>query len=99
MKGTDITQEQIEKWKEQYDAVFRIGPTEQGFVGYARNATRQEMSFVSAIKDPIKFNEALLKACWLGGDKEIMEKDSIFMGLAGQIQLLMHAEEVAMEKL
>lgn len=85
MKKSEISQEQIDKWKEQYDAVFRIGPTEKGFVGYCRNATRQEMSFVSAVKDPIKFNEALLKACWLDGDAEIQENDAIFMGLAPQI--------------
>lgn len=99
MKGSEIPQSKIDEWKEQYDAVFRIGPTEQGFVAYARNATRQEISFCSTIKDPVRFNEALLNKCWLDGDEEIKSKDSIFMGLAGQIAQLMHSEEVKMEKL
>ncbi|MBK5213636.1 MAG: hypothetical protein JJE55_08260 [Flavobacteriaceae bacterium] len=99
MKGSEIPQEQIDKWKKQFDVVFRIGPTEKGYVGYCRNATRQEMSFLSVQKDPIKFNEGLLKACWLDGDKEIQERDAIFMGLASQIAQLMHSEEVKMEKL
>lgn len=99
MKGSEIPQDQIEKWKEQYDAVFRLRSKETGYVGYCRNATRQEMSFLSTVKDPVKFNEQLLKTCWLDGDVEIQEKDSIFMGLADQIAKLMYSEEVEMEKL
>lgn len=93
------SKEQIENWKKQYDAVFKISAPEKGFCAYCRNPSRQQMSFISAIKDPVKFNEALLKACWIDGDMEIQTSDSIFMGLGPQIAQLMHAEEVKLEKL
>lgn len=99
MKKTEITPEQIEAWKATHDAVFKITAPEKGLVAYCRNPTRQEMSFISSIKDPIKFNEQLLKTCWLGGDMEIQTSDTIFMGLAPQIAQLMHSEEVKLEKL
>ena len=93
------TNEQIENWKKKHDAVFRITAPEKNLCAYCRNPTRQEMSYVSSIKDPVKFNEALLKTCWLDGDMEIQTSDSVFMGLAPQIAQLMHAEEVVLEKL
>lgn len=99
MKGSEIPQEQIEKWKQDYDAVFILRSKETGYVAYCRNATRQEISFLSSVKDPVKFNEQLLKTCWLDGDMEIQQKDSIFMGLAEKIAKLMYSEEVEMEKL
>ena len=91
--------DQIKAWKQQYDAVFKITAPEKQLCAFCRNPTRQEMSFISEIKDPVKFNEALLKNCWLEGDKEIQTSDTVFMGLAPQIAQLMHSEEVILEKL
>lgn len=93
------TPEQIEKWKSEYAAVFKITCPEKNLAAYCHAPTRQQMSFVSTVKDPIKFNEALLKACWLEGDMEIQTDDSVFMGLSSQIAELMHFEEVKLEKL
>lgn len=95
----EATPEQIENWKKQHDAVFKITAPERKLTAFCRNPTRQEMSFVSGIKDPVKFNETLLKTCWLDGDMEIQTSDTVFMGLAPQIAKLMHSEEVILEKL
>ena len=93
------TEEQIKAWKEKYEAVFRITCKERELAAYCRNPTRQELSFISTIKDSVKFNEALLKNCWLEGDDKIQTSDTVFMGLAPQIAQLMHSEEVILEKL
>jgi hypothetical protein len=93
------TPKQIEEWKKDNDVVFKISAPELKLVAYCRNPTRQEMSFIHEIKDPIKFNETLLKTCWLDGDMEIQTRDSVFMGLAPQIGELMHSAEVKLEKL
>lgn len=93
------TKEQIEQWKKQYDAVFKISCPTRKLVAYCHNPSRQQMSYISSVKDPVKFNEALLKACWIDGDMEIQTSDTVFMGLAPQIAELMHAEEVKLEKL
>lgn len=93
------TEEQLAAWKKQFEAVFKITCKEKDLAAYCRNPTRQEMSYVSSIKDGVKFNEALLKTCWLEGDMEIQTSDTVFMGLAPQIANLMHSEEVTLEKL
>lgn len=95
----EITQEQIDAWKAQHTHVFKITAKDRGLTAYCRSVKRQEMSYISSVKDPIKFNELLLNTCWLAGDEEIKTDDAIFMGLAPQISKLMHAEEVELEKL
>lgn len=93
------TPEQIEQWKSQHAGVFQLTAKEADKRAYVRNPNRKELSYISQIKDPIKFNEALLDACWLDGDTEIKTDDTIFMGLSEKIALLLDFQEVELEKL
>lgn len=95
----EVTQDQIDAWKKQYAGVFRLTAKDANKQAYVRNPNRKELSYISQIKDPIKFNEALLEACWLDGDQEIKTDDTIFMGLSEKISLLLDFQEVELEKL
>lgn len=93
------TDEQISAWKEKYDQVFKLSV--DGKVAYLHSPDRKTLSYASSIgaKDPIKFNEILLKQCWIDGDKEIQTNDSLFMSVSGQMAELLNFKESALEKL
>ena len=76
-----ITQTQIDDWKKQHGDVVLY--TVDDKEGYFRKPTRQELSYASVasnqMKDVIKYSETLMNACWLGGDREILDKDEYFI--------------------
>ena len=76
----EVTADQINAWKEQHGEVFAIKVN--GHVCYLRKPTRRELSFATTAgkNDPLKFNETLLRGCWLGGSEAIRRDDDKFMG-------------------
>ena len=94
-----VSKEEIQKWKEQYGSVFKISVADK--VAYLKTPDRKTMSYASTVgaKNPIKFNEVLLKNCWLGGDEEIQTNDSLFMSVSTQIAEIIEIKEAKLEKL
>lgn len=97
----EITQIQIEDWKKQHGDV--VSYTVEDKVGYFRKPTRQEISYASVasnqMKDVIKYSETLMNACWLGGDREILDKDEYFIGAMGVIEALAEVKTGEVKKL
>lgn len=93
------TKTQIENWKKEHGEIFRFKSEKHKKAVYCRKPKRNEMSFVSTIKDPLKFNEALLKACWLDGDNEILTNDDIFLGISAEVSTLLEFAKIDVEKL
>lgn len=94
-----ITKQQIDSWKEQYRKVFKI--TVEGKIAYLKAPDRKTLSYAASIgsKDPMKYNEVLLKNCWLGGDMEIQTDDSLFLSACSQLVDLIEIKEATLEKL
>jgi len=94
-----ITQAQIDAWKLQHDSVFKIEVDKR--VAYLRSPNRKEYEYAAMVgaKSGVKFNEYMLKTCWLGGDMEIQTKDSLFMGVAGKLAAIIDIKEATLEKL
>lgn len=92
------SKEQITDWKKEHGKIFRFKSPEHDKAVYCRKPKRKEMSYISAIKDPLKFNEALLKACWLNGDDDILTNDDIFLGLSGEVSQLLEFAKIEVEK-
>ena len=99
MNKENITQEQIDLWKQQFESVFKVQIEDK--VAYLRSPNRKELSYASKLggQDPFGFNEHILKCCWLDGDKEIQEKDSFFMALSGKLDKIIEIKEAKLEKL
>ena len=95
----DVTKEQIKQWKAKYKEVFvlRVDDT----VAYLRTPDRATLSYAStlATKDPMKFNEAILTNCWLGGDEEIKTDDALFLSASSKLGELIQIKEATLEKL
>ena len=93
------TTEQINAWKEQHGDIFAFKV--DGHICYLRKPTRRDLSFASSAgkKDPLKFNESLLRDCWLGGSEAIRCDDDKFMGASGLLEKIIPDAEAELEKL
>ena len=63
--------------------------------------TRQilDAAMASSTKRNSKFNETLLKNCWLAGDKEIVEDDAYFLAASTQLDEMIEFKEASLKKL
>ena len=95
----DVTKEQIKQWKAEYKEVFVLRVDDK--VAYLRTPDRATLSYAStlATKDPMKFNEAILTNCWLGGDEEIKTDDALFLSASSKLGELIQIKEATLEKL
>lgn len=91
--------EQIAAWKEQYGELFAIRTG--GHVCYLRKPSRRAISYASVAgkSDPLKFNETLLKECWLGGSDAVRRNDDLFLAASGVLDQLIVVKEAELEKL
>ena len=95
----DVTKEQIKQWKAKYKEVFVLRVDDK--VAYLRTPDRATLSYAStlATKDPMKFNEAILTNCWLGGDEEIKTDDALFLSASSKLGELIQIKDATLEKL
>ncbi|WP_418450186.1 hypothetical protein [Alistipes sp.] len=91
--------EQIEEWKGKYGDIFAIRAEEH--ICYLRKPTRKAISYASVAGkiDPLKFNETLLRECWLGGSEEIRKNDDLFLAASGVLDQIIEVKEAQLEKL
>ena len=96
---TEVTKEQIEEWKAKHESVFCIEV--DGKKAYLKNPDRKTLSFASSVatSNPLKFNEILLKGCWLGGDEEIQTNDSLFLSASSKLAEIIEVKEATLVKL
>ena len=89
----------IDEWKKRHGDIYAIKV--DGHVCYLRKPTRRDLSFASSAgkKDPLKFNETLLRDCWLGGSEAIRRDDDKFMGASGVLDKIIPDAEAELEKL
>jgi hypothetical protein len=74
----EATEEQIQKWKQEHGDVFAIKVEDK--ICYLKRPDRKTFSFASQVQnDPLRFNEVILKNCWLAGDEQILTDDSLFL--------------------
>ncbi|TCI93677.1 hypothetical protein [Tenacibaculum sp. M341] len=94
----EITQEQINNWKQQHGDVFEISVDEAK--GYLKKPDRKTLSYAmtNAQTNPLGFAEVIMENCWLGGDEEIKVNDGYFLAAAGQIDKLIEIKEAELKK-
>lgn len=93
------TPEQIAAWKEEHGDVFSIKA--EGHICYLKKPSRKAISYASVAGkvDPLKFNETLLRECWLGGSEEIRKNDDLFLAASGVLNDIVEVKEAELEKL
>ena len=49
--------------------------------------------------DPLRYNEIILKDCWLAGDEEIQTNNGLFLSVSAQLPKLIEIKEAELVKL
>lgn len=99
-KKTELaTPEQLQAWKDKYEKVWKLKVADKEAI--VRSPQRNELSYAAKVgaNDPMKYNEFMLKTCWLAGDEEIQTKDSYFIGACSQLEKLIQIQESSLEEL
>lgn len=93
------TPEEIADLKAKHGAIFKLVVGDK--CALLKTPDRKILSFAtkSAEKDPLAFNEALLKNCFVAGDKEIRDDDAYFLGASQKLADLVQIKEASLEKL
>lgn len=104
MDKKEITPEQIQQWKQKHGDVYRIsvaGDSGETHTGYFRKPSRKTVGYAAmAGKDnPVRFTEALMQDCWLGGDESLRTDDSLFLSAGAKLAELVQVKEAELEKL
>ena len=89
-----VKQEQIDKWQEDHGDVYELPVGDK--TGYIRQPkmTDYKRGFKAMMNGgDIAFGEEMLGALWLGGDKEIIEKDEYFMPARKQLKDLLDYDD------
>lgn len=99
MEKNQITKEQIDAWKAAHGDIFKITVEDKSCI--LKTPDRKTLSYATSVatKDPLQFNEIILKNCWLGGDEEIKTNDSLFLAVSGKLSEIILIKEAALEKL
>ena len=91
------TKEQIAEWKRKHGELFEI--TVEGKSCILHRPTRQDLSYASVVKDPIKMSETMLNQLWVAGDEEIKTDDSLFLAAIQKMQDVLEVKEAEIKKL
>jgi hypothetical protein len=86
--AAEITEALIASWKEQFGYLTAY-KTADGKVAYFREPTIDELEASTAVANqgkPIRSNQVLAKATFLGGDEAILEDKKYLLPLGKQLQ-------------
>ena len=93
----NLTKEQIAELKEKHGDLYAISVGDKACI--LRKPNRKDLSYVSVVKDPIKMSETLLKQLWVDGDKEIQERDDLFLAVIPKMEEVIKVKESQIKKL
>lgn len=91
---SEVTPAQIEDWKQKYGKVFTYESTD-GKTCYLRQPTRRIIAAatVNAGSDQFLQNELVLKNCFLGGDRDLLDQDKYFFFIQQKVSDLIDVVE------
>jgi hypothetical protein len=94
-----VTKEQIEEFKKNHGKVFHFEVDSKEC--YLRKPDRKVLSLAmkSSQKNPLAFNEVILRHCWLAGDMEIQTDDELFMSISQELDKLVDQKMVDVKEL
>jgi len=95
----ELSTAEIEAFKGQYGGVYLIEVEDKKC--YLHTPTRVILDAASAAsgKANSKFNEVILKGCWLAGDKEIVNDDAYFLAASTKLDDIIEFKEASLKKL
>ena len=94
-----VTKEQIAEWKNKHGQIFCIKVDDK--TCYLKKPGRRALGYASMAgkENPLKFSEALLNDCWLGGDEDIKTDDDLFLAVSQKLGEIIEVKQAELVKL
>ena len=96
---TNLTQEQIDAFKKEYGAVFLIEVEDKKCFLHQPSRVILDAASAASAKANSKFNEVIMRSCWLAGDKEMINDDEYFLAASTQLSEVIEFKEATLKKL
>lgn len=93
----EFTKEQIAGYKARHGEIYLIEVEDKSCILHA--PTRNDVSYASVAKDPMKMSEALLNQLWVAGDEEVRTRDDLFMAVVSKMEEVIRVKEATVKKL
>ncbi len=92
------TEAEIEMWKRRFGAVFST--VVEQHIAYFKKPSRQQISYAMIFSgNPMKMAETLLRECFVGGSKTILDNPEYTLSAESIISTLVNAKPVEIAKL
>lgn len=83
----------IENLKKEHGRIFTAKA--DGMTAYFRKPTRKELSYALTLQSkPLEMTEVLLKQCFVGGDRAMIEETEYLLGCAPIAEKLLEVKQV-----
>ena len=92
-----LSEKEIAALKEKHGDLFLITVDNKSCI--VRKPNRQDLSYLSVVKDPIRLSEATLNQLWVEGDEEIKTNDDLFLAAVAKMEEVMKIQEAEIKKL
>lgn len=94
-----MNEKQIAELKAKYPGKELYLVTVEGKGCILRSPGRQDLSYASVARDPVKRKEVLLNQLWVAGDEEIKTDDRLFFSVMPTLDRLFEIKEAELKKL
>lgn len=92
-----FTEDKIKEYKSKHGDIYLVTVEDKNCI--LRKPSRQDLSYVSAIKDPIQMSEMMLNTLWVDGDEDIKTDDELFMAVVSKMDVILKVKEAEVKKL
>ena len=92
-----MDQKKLQDLKEKYGDIYEISVEDKRC--YVRKPNRKDLSYISAMTNPLQMSETRLNTLWVGGDEEIRKEDDLFLPAAKTLGELIQVKEAQIKKL
>lgn len=95
----ELSPAEIESFKKEYGSIFLIEVEDKKCYLHQPSRVILDAASAASVKANSKFNEVIMRSCWLAGDKEILEKDEYFLAASTKLSDVIEFKEATLKKL
>lgn len=92
-----MDQKHINELKAKYGAIYQITVEDKSCI--VRKPNRKDLSYISAVNNPVQMTETLINQLWVEGDEEIRQDDDLFLAAAAKLGEIIQIKEAEIKKL
>lgn len=95
----ELTEEKKRELKAKYGTLFLLEVEDKQCI--LKTPDRKTLAMAQSIgkQNPLKFNEILLKNCWVDGDEEIKKDDALFLAACQKLDEIIEVKDAYLTKL